>query len=172
MWKLTKQQKAQDYLRCFCYLYPENVSKQRLQFSTDLDTDWNTKGLCPQPRSPRGTGNINQNSLFQQEKLVLVLLPTINLTIVGWLCRMCIRWNSTAGSFPAKTLWVPRWPQHQEPHEDVCQQVPLLGQKSWVAKPAILLPLFWSLTFANLESITLSAVTVMCMHPLVSKRKN
>lgn len=89
-------------------------------------------------------------------------------TLVGWLCWMCIRYNSTAASFPART-------SSQcgclAGHSTRSHMDPLLGQKSWVAKPAIILPLFWSLTFGNLASTTSPAVIIMCMHPLVSRRK-
>lgn len=36
--------------------------------------------------------------------LVQVLLPTINLTLLGWHDWSCIRWTHIAGSFSVKTL--------------------------------------------------------------------
>lgn len=127
---------------------------------------------------------VQRGSVPNQEVLEILAIQTKNLyfsmkswfkyycqpqTLVGWLCWMCIRCNSTAASFPART-------SSQcgclAGHSTRSPMDPLLGQKSWVAKPAIILPLFWSLTFGNLASTTSPAVIIMCMHPLVSRRKN
>lgn len=174
-WKLTKQQKTQEYLKCCCYLYPENKSNQRLQFSTDFTQTGVQRGSVP-----------------YQEVLEVLVISTKNLcfsrkSLFKYYCLPLTwpLWDGSAGcvsgetvllvySLPRhhQTVQVPRWPQRHERHEGVYQQVPLLGQKSWVAKPAIMLPFFWSLTFASLASTTLSAVIIMRMHPLVSRRKN